>query len=61
MIAGIFLCFVAIGITLGALLFGHGSVFLILAALPAAGLMLGLVSLAWARTDFGDAEHPAET
>ena len=61
MIAGIFLCFVAMGITLGALFYGHGSVFLILAALPAAGLLLGLVTMAWARTDFGDEDHAAES
>jgi hypothetical protein len=60
MIAGIFLCFVAIGIALGALFLGHGSMFLILAALPAAGLLLGLVSLAWSRTEFGDTEHATE-
>ena len=56
MIAGIFLCFVAMGITLGALLVGQGSVFLILAALPALGLVLGVVSLAYARTDFDGKE-----
>ena len=52
MIAGIILCFVAIGISLGALFYGQGSVFLILTLLPALGLLLGLVSVAYARTDF---------
>lgn len=61
MIAGIFLCFVAMGITLGALFYGHGSVFLILAALPAAGLLLGLVTIAWSRTDFGPEKTPVKT
>ena len=61
MIAGIFLCFVAMGITIGAMFYGQGSVFLILAALPALGLLLGLVSLAHARTDYGDDDHAAET
>ena len=61
MIAGIFLCFVAVGITLGAVFYGLGSVFLILSALPAAGLVLGLVSLAWAHTDFAEDDHAAET
>ena len=51
MIAGIFLCFVAVGISLGALFYGHGFAFLMMAALPAAGLLLGLVSLAHARID----------
>ena len=61
MIAGIFLCFVAMGITIGALFYGYGSAFLIIALLPALGLLLGLVSLAWARTDFGDEDHIGET
>ena len=60
MIAGIFLCFVAMGITLGALFYGHGSVFLILALLPALGLLLGVVSLAYARADLGEEETGAE-
>lgn len=58
MIAGMFLCFVAVGISLGALLYGHGSIFLLLTALPLAGLVLGMVSLAHDRTDF-DAEDRA--
>ena len=60
MIAGIFLCFVAVGITLGAMLFGHGSVFLIMAALSGAGLLLGLVSVAYARTDFDPENRTAK-
>lgn len=51
MIAGIFLCCVAVGITIGALFYGYGSTFLILALLPAAGLALGLVSLATIDSD----------
>ncbi|MBT8418979.1 MAG: hypothetical protein KJO42_16200 [Silicimonas sp.] len=54
MIAGIFLCCVAVGITIGALFYGYGSVFLILALLPAAGLALGIVSLAYARSEFAE-------
>ena len=57
MIAGIVLCFVAIGISLGALFYGHGSVFLILMLLPALGLLLGMVSVAYARIDFDTDEQ----
>ena len=46
MIAGIFLCFVAIGMTFGAFFYGVGSTYLTIAILPAAGLALGMVTLA---------------
>lgn len=57
MIAGIFLCCVAMGIALGALIVGQGSAFLLLALLPLAGLVLGVVSIVHDRDDF-DAEEP---
>ena len=60
MIAGIVLCFVAIGISLGALFYGQGSVFLILTFLPALGLLLGLVSVVYARTEFDGDEQSFE-
>lgn len=60
MIAGIFLCFVAIGIATGAVFYGYGATVLILALLPASGLALGLVSLAWSRSGLGNKDHIPE-
>ncbi len=56
-----FLCFVAVGITLGALFYGLGSAYLVLTALPAAGLVLGIVSIAYSRTDFDGEEVSAKS